>query len=325
MTNKKHNSDQAKNAKSVDYLYPLRIVNQVIRLPKIVHRQSTVAFRLDKISSDLDAISKSVEAHSTLISDINHLINVIDNKVSTIKHTASMNEMAAQKQPINNTVSDNHNLDYFYKLFEDKFRGAEEDIKKRVSEYKHLFDALPQNLKQLPVIDLGCGRGEFLSFAKDNHIKAIGVDMNHDMVERSNSLGFEVYENDAMSYIVDQKNNSISAITGFHIVEHIPFEQLMQLFEECYRVLSPGGFVLFETPNPGNIIVGACNFYTDPSHINPIPPDLLAFALESVGFRPEIIPTHPTMEVIEHNDPIVKDMMNMFYGPRDYAVFAKKI
>jgi O-antigen chain-terminating methyltransferase len=148
--------------------------------------------------------------------------------------------------------------------------------------------------------------------------------MNHDMVKKTKSLGFVVYETDAMSYISDQKTGSLAAITGFHLVEHIPFDLLIKLFEECYRALSPGGFVLFETPNPQNLIVGACNFYVDPSHNKPIPPELLDFALDSIGFKTKIIPLHPTKKVIENTDDTIKDVMNLIYGPRDYAVVGYK-
>lgn len=216
-------------------------------------------------------------------------------------------------------------FDNFYKLFEDKFRGSEEDIKTKMSEYKSLFETLPYDIKDRPVIDLGCGRGEFLSFAKDIGLNAVGIDMNQTMINRANSLGYKAYKSDALLYILKQKTNSLAAITGFHIVEHIPFKTLQELFNECYRTLSNNGFALFETPNPKNIIVGTSNFYLDPSHIKPIPPELLSFALESVGFKTKIIYKHPARDVIEHTDNEVLQIMKELYGPQDYAVLAKKV
>ncbi len=315
-----------------DLLYPLSILKQILHLPKIAHhtqlREADVDARLATLSDDLKTITGLANKHEAHLQDVSTLLDTIDTKVASLKHTLSKrmtaSESVAAETPVNNTVADDHTLDSFYKLFEDKFRGSEEDIKKRVAEYKPLFDTLGVEVKKQPVIDLGCGRGEFLAFAKENGIKAIGIDMNFDMVDRAKALGFTAHRTDAMSYILKQKANSVSAITGFHIVEHIPFDALMRLFDECYRVVSRGGFVLFETPNPKNLIIGSNNFYIDPSHIKPVPPELLSFALESVGFKVEVIPTHPQRKQIRHKDSEVAALMELVYGPQDYAVVARK-
>lgn len=284
----------------------------------LYHKISVV----EKQSQELASLTK---LYHQKIESVEKQIRTIDNKVVDLKHLLSQRLTNTQEsKSVNNTTSDNHDLDKFYKRFEDRFRGTEEDIKNRVSEYLPLFASLPSKVRKLPVIDLGCGRGEFLAFAKENKIKAVGVDMNHEMVQRANDLGLEAYVTDAMSYLVKQKTNSVAAITGFHIVEHIPFEALMALFEECYRVLYLGGFALFETPNPKNIVTGTNNFYIDPSHIRPIPSELLAFSLESIGFEPEVRPAHPRRDKITHKDKEVAQLMNLAYGPQDYAVIARK-
>ena len=312
--------------KAKDLLYPLHIIKQIIYLPKSTYRQNLLATKVDKINSDLLSLLKE---HDDKINNIDGFIHSLDEKIANIKHAMLVDSGYGKKinanVSINNTVSDNHNLDNFYKLFEDKFRGNEEDIKLRISEYQPIFKSLPTKINKMPIIDLGCGRGEFLSFAKDNGLNAIGIDMNHDMISRAKKLGFIAYETDAMSYISSQKTNSLAAITGFHIVEHIPFELLIELFEECYRTLSSGGFALFETPNPNNLIVGSSKFYIDPSHTKPIPPELLSFALERMGFKTEIILNHPIKENIKNDDKDLVEMMHMLYGPQDYAVLAKKI
>ena len=149
--------------------------------------------------------------------------------------------------------------------------------------------------------------------------------MNASMVERANKLGLKAVENDALTYLLDQKTSSVAAITGFHIVEHIPFEALLKIFEQCYRTISPKGFALFETPNSQALTVGASTFYLDPSHQRPIPPQLLSFMLESVGFECEIIPLHRVRPILKHSDKVIVDIHETLYGPGDYAVLAKKI
>lgn len=79
-------------------------------------------------------------------------------------------------------------------------------------------------------------------------------------------------------------NDSFAIISAFHIVEHLPFEVLMQLIAQMYRVLRPEGMIILETPNPENILVGSCSFYTDPTHRNPIPPSSLEFLVKYHNF-----------------------------------------
>ena len=318
--------------KQIDYLYPLRVIRQITRLPKVAHQNKQDRIRIEKdieeIKNEISRINELIGPYTIGYKQITNLVHNIDEKVSNVKQSISKIQKKSvlnQRSEVNKTVSDNHNLDRFYKLFEDRFRGPEGVIKQRQSQYKPLFKSLNKEIRQLPIIDLGCGRGEFLSLLKEIGLMAVGVDMNHEMVKRAKKQGYEVYEVDAKSYISKQKNKSTSAITGFHLVEHIPFDLLIELFEECYRVLAPGGFVLFETPNPENLTVGGCNFYIDPSHIKPLPPKLLMFALESIGFSVEFIPLHPSRENIEDDDKIIEDIMNMLYGPQDYAVIGRKL
>lgn len=270
------------------FRYPLRIIKHFMLLPRYAQRIRLAEATLMQVSEEMRVFK---EQHARVV---------------------------------NNTIADNHSLDHFYTQFEDRFRGGEADIKDRLVEYVPRFEALTEKNRKLPILDIGCGRGEFLSLMKDYGFRAIGVDMNQSMVERANSLGYNAIQDDAISYLAKRKPSSLSAITGFHIVEHIPFESLVDLFKQCYTCIAPGGFVLFETPNPNNVVVGASSFYMDPSHIKPLPPELLAFAIESAGFRTEIIHLHPTKEKIAHDDEQVKELLDIVYGPRDYAVIGYK-
>jgi O-antigen chain-terminating methyltransferase len=136
-----------------------------------------------------------------------------------------------------------------------------------------------------PLLDLGCGRGEWLKLAGDRGWKAQGVDSNPVMVQRCVEAGLEVEVGDALDFLRSAKDDSFSVITGFHIIEHIPFETVVSLLDEALRTLRPGGAVIFETPNPENLLVGACNFYADPTHRNPIFPPTLEFVVRERGFE----------------------------------------
>ena len=222
-------------------------------------------------------------------------------------------------------MADDHSLDNFYVHFERWFRGTEKEVAKNQSVYLPLFTESKIDSKKFPVVDVGCGNGEFVGLLHEKGIRAIGLDLNKTMIDHVKEKGLEGERGDALSFLRKQKSGSMMAVTGFHIVEHIPFLDLMKIFTEAYRVLAPGGFVIFETPNPENVIVGSCNFYNDPSHLHPLPPAFLELVMKTRGFsKVEIKRLHPLKKDIKSNDPLVQEMAERFFGPQDYAVVAHK-
>ena len=195
-----------------------------------------------------------------------------------------MSEVRSVKEQKILTEEQAHQYDALYVSFEDRFRGTQADIKERQRVYLPYIQEVLKNTDDAPLLDVGCGRGEWLELLKEQRINAKGIDINRIMVAQAKELGLDVEEADVIEYLKRQKENSQSVITGFHIVEHLPFEIMIRLFDDSLRVLKPGGMVIFETPNPENLIVGACNFYTDPSHKKPIPPHTLKFVAEARGF-----------------------------------------
>lgn len=311
---------------------------RVAHLPRYISSFETKSAQLeeqiDQAKQNITAIQKdnaTLLATITTISAKHSLIEKIDNRLLDLQHRieyGNKKEASTKRRPdtvINASMADNHSFDNFYKQFEDVFRGTEESIKERVTEHIDMFKALPTALKKLPVVDLGCGRGEFLSVLSNHKFNAIGVDMNVEMVERVKSLGFTAHADDARSYLRKQPAGSLAAVTGFHIVEHIPFESLMAIFSEAYRAVARGGFVLFETPNPKSLLVGANTFYLDPSHQRPIPPELLAFMLEYVGFTCETIPLHHILPPPTDASDTILELHETVFGFADYAVVGKKL
>ena len=228
----------------------------------------------------------------------------------------------------NMLTEEDHLLDAFYVSFEDRFRGTCEDIKKRVEVYLPLISEANAGTKKTSILDIGCGRGEWLELLKENKLVARGVDTNRIMVSHCKELGLDVEEADAITYLRSLKKNSLGAVTGIHIIEHIPFKRLVALFDETLRVLKPGGVAIFETPNPENLVVGACNFYCDPTHLSPWMPEMIRFVSESRGFsRVEIKRLHPNSDGLQliGGEENVKTIINkMLFGPQDFAVIAYK-
>ncbi|MDX6499401.1 MAG: hypothetical protein QOG23_2661 [Blastocatellia bacterium] len=217
-----------------------------------------------------------------------------------------------------------HLLDSLYGSLEDEFRGTREDIKAKAASY---LPILADANITTDIVDIGCGRGEWLEVLKEARLGARGIDSSRVMIEECTRRGLQASEGEATAYLRAQADNSSSAITAFHFVEHLPLETLVSFLDEVVRTLKPGGLVIMETPNPENILVGACNFYLDPTHRNPIPSQTMQFLLESRGFcRVEVLKSYPMSSVIlKGDDEVAKFINHYFFGPLDYGIVARKV
>lgn len=218
------------------------------------------------------------------------------------------------------------NYDPLYFEFEDQFRGTRDDIKGRQRIYLPYIRDAQAGTEERPVLDLGCGRGEWLELLKEEGCVARGVDMNTAMISLCRDLGLDVTRSDALKYLRDLPGESMGAVTGFHIIEHLPFEVLIQLLDETVRILKPGGIAVFETPNPQNVMVGSCNFYFDPTHRNPLPSPVIKFLAEARGLcRVSVLDLHPCPESYWlTGSELAERFSQLFYGPQDYAVVGWK-
>ncbi|MFZ6735360.1 class I SAM-dependent methyltransferase [Undibacterium sp. Ji42W] len=246
----------------------------------------------------------------------------------------AMTEQASQaasvstSQPVANVASD-FDQDQFYLEFEALFRGSRADIKERLKVYLPYLAHISEQAKddRKLVIDVGCGRGEWLELLDEQGIPAMGVDMNISMVNACLDQGFLCRHADAIAYLREQPAGSIGAVTGFQIIEHLPFEQLIALFDAARHALCPGGVIIFETPNPENLKVGACNFYFDPTHLHPIVPQVAEFMARQRGFsHAEILRLHPYPDDhLLHGGTEVEALLNKeLFGAQDYAVIGRK-
>lgn len=325
---------------------PLRVVRKLSGISsqelndKITHLEQNfldLNHHVHVLKKDFSELKESYFEGNKAVETVDQRIKILDDRLTDVFHQMTiMNEnnvkpAASTKESVekpsnrSELVADEHLLDNFYVHFERWFRGTEEEIAKRQSVYLPYFKESKIDSKKFPVIDIGCGNGEFVELLNKNGIRAIGLDLNKAMVDNVKKKGLEAFQGDALSYLRKQKSSSCMAITGFHIVEHIPFLDLVKIFNECYRVLTPGGFVIFETPNPENTIVGSCNFYNDPSHLHPLPPMFLELVMKTRGFpKNEVKRLHPLKSKIEHSDPLVKEMAQRFFGPQDYAIISHK-
>ena len=211
----------------------------------------------------------------------------------------------------------------FYIAFENRYRGSRELIKQRQTSYLPYIAPLKTVYPNLKAIDLGCGRGEWLELLKENGVDASGVDLDDAMLSSCIASNLKVKKIDAISALQELPNASLHIISGFHIAEHLPFEQLIELIHQALRVLSPGGLLILETPNSENINVATSSFYLDPTHRNPIPAQLLSFLMTYSGFA---FTTELRLNAdISPAEGAWLTLRNVLTGvSRDYALIAQK-
>ena len=177
------------------------------------------------------------------------------------------------------------NTSDFYRAFEERYRGSRELIMSRLVQYEPFVKPLLTIYPDAEALDLGCGRGEWLQLVSEWGFRAVGVDQDLGMLQACEERHLPAKQEDILAHLQSCADESVAVVTAFHVAEHLPFPRLQELVAHALRVLRPGGLLILETPNPENLMVGACNFYLDPTHQRPIPPLLLDFLVEYSGFR----------------------------------------
>lgn len=214
----------------------------------------------------------------------------------------------------------------FYRAFEDKHRGSRTLITQRLLAYEPFLTPFTQQMSvgSIRALDIGCGRGEWVELLLQHGFQAQGIDLDQGMIQDAEQLGLPLKQGDGLEYLAQQSDQCLDVVSAFHVVEHIPFQSVMDLARHALRVLKPGGLLILETPNPENVVVASNNFYLDPSHIKPIPPALLLFALEYAGFeRVRIVRLNESLDIQQEEYDVSLYEVLAGVSP-DYAVVAQK-
>ena len=221
-------------------------------------------------------------------------------------------------------------IDYFD--FENYFRGSRQDIKQRQSIY------IPYFTNKHRVIDLGCGRGEFLELLKENNISYTGVDSYQEFADYCEAKELNVICADAVQYLASIENGSLGGIFAAQIIEHLSNEYLIYLCHLAYEKLENGAFLIMETPNPMCLSIYTNSFYMDLSHQKPVHPKMMEYLLKREGFRKiDILYTEESKSgyrlpllksdgahnISEFNSGI-NVLSDLLFGSEDYAIIAQK-
>ncbi len=180
---------------------------------------------------------------------------------------------------------------YKYLGFEDRFRGSEHEIRARLSDYVPYFAGASD------VLDVGCGRGEFLDLLKGAGLTARGLDLNPEMVEVCRARGLDASGGDALSVLSDLPDESLGGLIAVQVIEHLDPAYLSEFLQVAYYKLRPGSRMVLETINPACWVAFFESYIRDLTHVRPIHPETLQYMLHASGFSPvEIVYRAPIAE-----------------------------
>jgi len=221
--------------------------------------------------------------------------------------------------------------EFDYAGFAERFRGSQQEVRDRQRSYLKYFEA------RTNVLDIGCGRGEFLELLRENGIKGRGLDLDLDMVLLCREKGLDVARVEALAYLGALPDDSIDGIFAAQVIEHLHPQQIIELVRLCHRKLAPGTVLILETPNPACLMVFADSFYRDPSHVRPIHADTMEFLFETTGFHEIELkfssPVHPALTIprlhtagadVEQFNQGIERLNALLFGFQDYAVIGRK-
>ena len=222
------------------------------------------------------------------------------------------------------THSPAEDFDYF--LFESKFRGSSEEIRRRQEVYLPYF-AGKQN-----VLDIGCGRGEFLKLLQENGISARGADLLPENVRCCQELGVNALLGNGLDLLKSCEDNSLGGIFCAQVIEHLTTAQLTELLRMGRQKLQEGACIILETLNPQCLAIYSESFYMDPSHTHPVHPLTVQFMAECAGFTDNrllhLSPTAASGLKASPDSPqdeeSIRILNNMIFGCREYALVSVK-
>ena len=222
--------------------------------------------------------------------------------------------------------------DSAYTAFENRYRGSREEIRERLEGYLPLFEG------RAPVVDLGCGRGEFLLLLRERGVAARGVEGSASAVAECRERGLEVAHGDLLDFLRGEPDGSLGGVFAAQVAEHLPPPVLQGLLAEAHRVLRREGLLVLETVNPRSV-VGFLEVYNrDLTHERPLHPDTLSFLAAAQGFTDVRVELRSPVEASSRLQPVppeglperaatalnenVERLNGLLYGPLEYALFA---
>jgi len=277
----------------------------------------SMEWRVDKLAAEYEDVKILMKKFLFLKENLNKLLSVLEEK-----KTPSLPQVQEILEPLE---------DWRYAGFENRFRGYEQEIKKQQVNYLSYFK------KKGTVLDLGCGRGEFLELLDKNGIKGVGIDINDQMIDLCLEKGLDCQKGDILKKLGEYEDSSLSGIFSSQVIEHLPPSYLKRLLEVAYFKLVPSSYLVLETINPVSVFSLVQIYFLDLSHQKPIHPQAIQFLMESTGFeeveikysspieeeRLEDLPGADEVATILNQN--IDKLNKLLYAPSNYAAIGKKI
>ena len=298
-------------------------------------QQSVIASTSAHLESVVNAVQASLIATTTHHTEqvVNEVRSHLESELNVAKRDLdNLRRMSATQMPALGGPTSLPQApavidDALYINLEDHFRGDKATVHQRQMEYLPYISHIVSD--QFPLIDLGCGRGEWLQVLKENHLSARGIDSNTACVAECTENGLSASLGELLDTLTQLPDASCGSITMFQVLEHLPFDVVVNVLRESRRVLIPGGVFIGEVPNSETLRVGASTFWIDPTHQRPLFPAVLAFLASSVGFAGVTgkysSPLAPTPDLTGLPDNATKTILDLHHainGPGDFALIA---
>lgn len=287
--------------------------------------------RVNQLEAELEVLSrKTGQGWSQLESLMARLQNIVEEQAKAgVVSRDTVEAVRSEREKSRGTA---------YVAFEDLHRGSREEIKERQQVYVPVFRDTAS--ADTPVLDIGCGRGEFLELCRENDMPARGIDLNPEMAKYCRELGLEVAAGDALEYLRGLEDNSLGGILAAQVIEHLSLDQLTELVSLAAAKLAPGAAFAAETVNPQCLTTFSGAFYLDMTHQKPIHPEAARFLWKWAGLEQveilELSP-YPPEHLLELFAGAIDDpqslaagynrnmdrLNQLLYGYQDYAVVGR--
>lgn len=292
------------------------------------------------LSSTEKRINESVNSSHAHIATYDQRLDKLDASLKTLDNVVRGVEgiLAQAGKSISKDVQTLPAEDLTYVLFENRFRGSQQQIESHLTPYVQMLKNLPG-----PVLDIGCGRGEFLGLLKAAGIQAKGIDLDKGMLSEAKAKSLDVMEGDGIKHLSEIPDGSLGAVVAIQVIEHLSVPVMDSLLALAKRKVAKGGKVIFETINPASVLAFVSNYARDPSHVFPQHPDTVSYRLSLAGFSDvEVVYRSPVPDgaqipglsleewmtpkwegfVRDYNRGVAR-LNELLFAPQDYAVIGK--
>ena len=129
-----------------------------------------------------------------------------------------------------------------------KYRGREkEELYNPLTRksYIKVLRLLSSHGGGVSILDVGCGKGDFVDAALDGGYKAEGIELAQPAVDIARGYGLPVTKLDFFSSDIQESSRDV--VTMFEVIEHLP--DPVAFLRRAEMVVKPGGLIYVTTPN----------------------------------------------------------------------------